>query len=73
MRNGEGVIDAMAEAILHVDLSRSEDAAMTLFMKGYRGSDIGDDLPRIIALARLKRAALDRNQPVNVALIAAQF
>jgi hypothetical protein len=76
MRNREGVLSAMADAIPDfIDLNDRAAVALALIHRGYRGADIGDDLPVIIDIKRAMLATSDkpRNPIVAVAATVAQF
>jgi hypothetical protein len=78
MLNREGVLSAMAGAIPDfIDLKDRAAVALALIHKGYRGAEIGDDLPLIIDMARALRnehaGQSSRNQILDIAATAAQF
>jgi hypothetical protein len=78
MHARKGVLSAMAESIPdYINLDDRAAVALALVHKGYRGAEIGDDLPLIIDMTRTLRAdhadPSPRNQILDIAATAAQF
>jgi hypothetical protein len=78
MHARKGVLSAMAESIPdYINLDDRAAVALALVHKGYRGAEIGDDLPLIIDMARTLRTdqanPSPRNQILDIAATAAQF
>jgi hypothetical protein len=68
----EGRLRAMAETVpAYVDLDDAADVALALVVAGYRGAEIGDDLPEIMRLAKAMKTG--RNSVTDVAATAAEL